>query len=95
MKKTLLVIAAGLGSRYGGLKQIAPVGPNGEIIIEYSIYDALRAGFDKIVFVIRHCFENAFCETIGCQYENRVKTAYAYQELDSCLTGFALPADRE
>ena len=94
-KKTLLIIAAGLGSRYGGLKQIAPVGPNGEIIIDYSIYDALRAGFDKIVFVIRHYFEDAFREKIGHQFENQVETAYAYQELDACLNGYPLPAHRE
>lgn len=95
MKKTLLIIAAGLGSRYGGLKQIAPVGPNGEIIIEYSIYDAMRAGFDRIVFVIRHCFEDAFREKIGHTFENRIETAYVYQELDACLNGFKMPAGRE
>ena len=94
-KKTLLILAAGMGSRFGGLKQIAPVGPNGEIIIEYSIYDALRAGFNKIVFVIRHYFEEAFREKLGHKFENCVETVYAYQELDSCLNGYPLPADRE
>lgn len=95
MKKTLLIIAAGMGSRYGGLKQIAPVGPNSEIIIEYSMYDAIRAGFDKVVFVIRHHFEEAFREHIGRVFEERVETAYAYQELDTCLNGYPLPGDRQ
>jgi len=94
-KPTLLIIAAGMGSRYGGLKQIDPVGPNGEIIIDYSMYDAIRAGFKKIVFVIRHYFEDAFREKIGSKLDGIVETAYAYQELDSCLNGFQLPGDRE
>ena len=93
--KTLLIIAAGMGSRYGGLKQIDPVGPNGEIIIDYSMYDAVRAGFDKIVFVIRHYFEDAFREKIGRKLEGVVETAYAYQEMDACLDGFPLPEGRE
>lgn len=92
---TLLIIAAGMGSRYGGLKQIDPVGPNGEIIIDYSMYDAIRAGFQKIVFVIRHSFEAAFREKIGGKLEGRAETVYAYQELDACLEGFALPEGRE
>ncbi|MCI0499337.1 MAG: hypothetical protein L0Y36_06630 [Planctomycetales bacterium] len=95
VKKTLLIIAAGMGSRYGGLKQIDPVGPNGEIIIDYSMYDAVRAGFNKIVFVIRHSFEDAFCEKIGRKLDGIVETVYAYQELDSCLDGFPLPQGRE
>ena len=94
-KKTLLIIAAGMGSRYGGLKQIDPVGPKGEIIIDYSMYDAVRAGFDKIVFVIRHYFEEAFREKIGRKLEGLVETAYAYQEMDSCLNGYVLPEGRE
>ena len=94
-KKTLLIIAAGMDSRYGGLKQIDPVGPNGEIIIDYSMYDALRAGFDKVVFVIRHSFEEAFREKIGSKLEGRAEVVYAYQELDACLEGITLPADRE
>ena len=92
---TLLIIAAGMGSRYGGLKQIDPVGPNGEIIIDYSMYDAIRAGFKKIVFVIRHYFEDAFREKIGSKLDGIVETAYAYQELDLCLNEFQLPGDRE
>lgn len=95
MKPTLLILAAGMGSRYGGLKQIDPVGPNGEIIIDYSIYDAIKAGFGKLVFVIRHYFEDAFREKIGSKFEDKVEIAYAYQELESCLDGFPLPADRE
>jgi len=88
-------MAAGMGSRYGGLKQIDPVGPNGEIIIDYSMYDAVRAGFKKIVFVIRHYFEDAFREKIGTKLNGVVETAYAYQELDSCVTGFHIPVGRK
>lgn len=95
MKPTLLILAAGVGSRYRGLKQIDPVGPNGEIIIDYSIHDAIRAGFGKLVFVIRHYLEEAFKEKIGSRFEGIVETAYAYQELDACLDGFELPEDRE
>lgn len=95
MKPTLLILAAGMGSRYGGLKQIDPVGPNGEIIIDYSIHDALRAGFGKLVFVIRHYFEDTFKEKIGSKFDGVVETAYAYQELDAALDGFELPAGRE
>lgn len=94
-KPTLLIIAAGMGSRYGGLKQIDPIGPNGEIIIDYSMHDAIRAGFKKIVFVIRPFFEDAFKEKIGSKLDGIVETAYAYQELDSCLDGFPLPESRE
>lgn len=92
MKPTLLILAAGLGTRYGGLKQIDPIGPNGEIIIDYSIYDAINAGFGKLVFVIRHYFESAFKEKIGNKFDNLIETAYTYQELDACLDGFELPA---
>ncbi len=95
MKPTLLILAAGLGTRYGGLKQIDPVGPNGEILIDYSIYDAVKAGFGKLVFVIRHYFENAFREKIGSKFDNLAETAYAYQELDACLDGFEPPKDRD
>jgi NDP-sugar pyrophosphorylase family protein len=95
LKPTLLIIAAGMGSRYGGLKQIDTVGPNGEIIIDYSMYDAVKAGFEKVVFVIRHYFEGAFREKIGNKLDGIVQTAYAYQELDSYLDGFPLPADRD
>jgi UTP-glucose-1-phosphate uridylyltransferase len=94
-KNSLLIIAAGMGSRYGGLKQIDPVGPNGEIIIDYSIYDAIKAGFKKIVFIIRRHFEDAFREKIGNKLNGIVETAYAYQELDKCLGNFSLPQNRE
>lgn len=95
MKPTLLILAAGLGARYGGLKQIDPVGPAGEIIIDYSIYDAIAAGFGKLVFVIRHYFEDAFREKIGDKFDGVVETAYAYQEPDSAIGDFGLPRNRE
>lgn len=95
VKPTLLILAAGMGNRYGGLKQIDPVGPSGEIIIDYSIYDAISAGFGKLVFVIRHYFEDAFKKKIGSKFDGIVETAYAYQELDACLDGFELPPNRQ
>lgn len=80
---TLVIMAAGIGSRFGGgIKQLEPVGPNGEIIMDYSIYDALEAGFDKVVFVIRKDLEKDFKEIIGKRIEKQVETAYAFQELD-------------
>ena len=91
---TLLVMAAGIGSRYGGLKQIDPVGPNGEIVIDYSVFDALRSGFDKVVFVIRRDIEDAFRDRVGRTVEQRVETAYVFQELDRLPRGFALPEGR-
>ena len=94
MKPVLVVLAAGMGSRYGGLKQIDPVGPSNEIIIDYSIYDALKAGFDKVVFIIRKDIEAAFRENIGSRFENLIKVEYAYQELDSLPTGFRVPKGR-
>ena len=82
-KATLVIMAAGIGSRFGGgIKQLEPVGPNGEIIMDYSIYDALEAGFDKVVFVIRKDLEKDFREVIGNRIEKQVETAYAFQELD-------------
>jgi hypothetical protein len=95
MKPTLLVLAAGLGTRYGGLKQIDAIGPHGQTIIDYSIYDGLQAGFGKIVFVIRHYFEEAFREKVSRKLDGFVEAVYAYQELDACLDGFPLPPDRE
>jgi UTP-glucose-1-phosphate uridylyltransferase len=83
MKPTLLILAAGIGSRYGGLKQVDPIGPNGEAIIDYSIFDAIRAGYGKVVFVIRESFADAFKETFDSKLKGRIETAYAYQELDS------------
>jgi UTP-glucose-1-phosphate uridylyltransferase len=91
---TLLVLAAGMGSRYGGLKQIDPVGPNGETIIDYSICDALRAGFGKLVFVIRREMEAPFRETVGARFEKRAAVEYVFQELDKLPAGFSVPANR-
>ena len=93
-KPTLLVLAAGMGSRYGGLKQIDPVGPAGETIIDYSIYDAMRAGFGKLVFVIRKDIEQQFREIIGTRFEKRIAVEYAYQELDKLPAPYTLPAGR-
>lgn len=83
MKKTLVVMAAGMGSRFGGLKQIEPVGPNGEFIIDYSIYDAKRAGFSKVVFVIKKELEDIFKDTIGKRVEDKIEVAYAFQEKEN------------
>jgi dTDP-glucose pyrophosphorylase len=94
MPLTLLVLAAGMGSRYGGLKQIDPVGPGGETLMDYSIYDARRAGFDKLVFVIRRDIERPFRETVGRRFENQMEVAYAFQELNQVPAGFAVPAGR-
>lgn len=93
-KPTLLVMAAGMGSRYGGLKQIDPVGPNGETIIDYSIYDALRAGFGKLVFVIRRDIATQFKEIIGARFEQRIAVEYVFQELDKLPPGFTVPNGR-
>ena len=91
---TLLVLAAGIGSRYGGLKQADPVGPNGELIIHYSVYDALRAGFGKVVFLIRRDIEEAFRERVGRDVERQVDVTYAFQELGNLPPGFAIPEGR-
>lgn len=92
---TLLILAAGLGSRYGGLKQLDPVTENGEFIIDFSVYDAIVSGFDKIVFVIKEENLELFRETIGQRFENKVKVEYAFQKLDDLPDGFTVPADRE
>ena len=96
MKKTALVImAAGIGSRFGkGIKQLAPVGPNGEIIMDYSIHDALEAGFNKVVFIIRKDLEEEFRRVIGERIEKVTEVAYAFQSLDDLPEGFEKPADR-
>ena len=93
-KPTLLILAAGMGSRYGGLKQIDPVGPNGETIMDYSIYDAMRAGFGKLVFVIRRDFEQAFKVVVGARFEKRVTVEYVFQELNALPPGFSVPPER-
>ncbi len=93
---TLVVLAAGIGSRYGGLKQVDPMGPSGELIIDYSVYDALRAGFGKVVFVISHAIEAAFRERVGRTIERQVETAYVFQGLaDGVPAGFEIPAGRK
>lgn len=96
MKKdvTLLILAAGMGSRFGGLKQIEPMGPNDEFIIDYSVYDAVKAGFNKIVFVIKKENYELFKETIGKRVEKHIKVEYAFQDLDSIPSGYTLPSDR-
>ena len=95
MHATLLVLAAGMGSRYGGLKQIDPVGPSGETVLDYAVFDAMRAGFDRVVFVIRREFDTVFREQIGAKYAGRIAVDYVYQSVDALPDGFALPAGRE
>ena len=95
MDKTLLIMAAGMGSRFGGLKQIEPVGPNGEFIIDYSIYDALKAGFTKVVFVIKKENFEIFKETVGNRVSKHIKVEYAFQDMDDLPAGFVRPVDRE
>ena len=92
---TLLILAAGLGSRYGGLKQLDPVTENGEFIIDFSVYDAIISGFDKIVFVIKEENLDLFRETIGKRFENKVAVEYAFQKLDDLPIGFKAPVGRE
>ena len=94
MKPTLFVLAAGMGSRYGGLKQLDGLGPNGETIMDYSIFDAIRGGFGKLVFVIRRSFEADFREKIIKKYENHIPVEVVFQELDMLPAGFTCPADR-
>lgn len=91
---TLLVLAAGMGSRYGGLKQMDPIGANGETIIDYSIYDAMRAGFQNVVFVIRRDIERQFREMIGARFEKKLPVEYVFQELDKIPPTFSVPANR-
>lgn len=91
---TLVILAAGMGSRFGGLKQVVPMGPNNELIIDYSIHDAIRAGLTRVVFVIRKTIEREFRDKIAFRWEGRIETAYAFQELDTGLPG-EVPADRE
>lgn len=94
MKPTLLVLAAGMGSRYGGLKQLDPVGPSGETILDYSVYDAIQAGFDKVVFVIRHDFEEAFKERVNKSFAGHIKVEYAFQDMNDLPGGRKAPAER-
>lgn len=94
MKPTLFILAAGMGSRYGGLKQLDGVGPSGETIMDYSVYDALQAGFGKIVFVIRHDFENEFRDKIVSKYEGHVPVEIVFQDLNKIPEGFKMNPER-
>ena len=94
MKPGLVVMAAGMGSRFGGLKQLEPVGPNGERVMDYALYDAKRAGVDRVVFVIRKAFEREFHEQVGSRYSGWMDVVYAFQELEQLPRGFTLPPGR-
>ena len=95
MQPTLVILAAGMGSRYGGLKQMDPMGPNGETVLDYSVFDAIRAGFGKVVFVIREDFAEAFKQGVGARFADRIEVDYAYQKLDDLPEGFTVPEGRE
>lgn len=94
MKPTLLILAAGMGSRYGGIKQMDSFGPNGETIIDYSIFDAIRSGFGKIVFIIRKDFADQFKELFDAKLNGKIEVEYVMQELDAHLNGFEVPVER-
>lgn len=91
---TLIVLAAGMGSRYGGLKQLDPMGPAGETVLDYSVFDAIRAGFDRVIFVIREDFAEAFRDGIGARFADRIKVDYAFQSLHDLPEPFVPPAER-
>ena len=93
-KPVLVVMAAGMGSRYGGMKQIDPVGPNGQVIMDYSLYDARRAGFETVVFVIKHEIEAAFKAAIGDRVSKVMQVHYAFQQLDELPAGYTIPEGR-
>ena len=92
---TLVIMAAGMGSRYGGLKQLDIVGPNGETIIDYSVFDAIKSGFTKVVFIIRKDFKDQFKEKIINKYNNKIKTELVYQSLDDLPGSYKVPSGRE
>ena len=94
MDKTLVIMAAGMGSRYGSLKQIDPVGDDGSLIIDYSIHDAVKAGFNKIVFIIKEQDEEAFRDAIGNRIEKKIKTEYVYQDINNIPDGYSVPEGR-
>lgn len=94
-KPAIVVLAAGMGSRYGGLKQMDPMGPSGETVLDYSVFDAIRAGFSKVIFVIREDFAEAFRETVGARFADQIEVAYAYQKLDDLPEGFSVPDGRD
>ncbi|MBE6728958.1 MAG: nucleotidyltransferase [Ruminococcaceae bacterium] len=91
---SLVVMAAGMGSRFGGLKQLEPIGKNGEVILDFSVYDAIEAGFDKIVFVIKHEIEEDFKRLVGDRIAKKIKVEYVFQEIDGLPEGYTAPADR-
>ena len=91
---TLVVMAAGMGSRFGGLKQIEPIGKNGEVLLDFSVYDAVKAGFTKVVFVIKHSIEDDFKAMVGKRIAKRVKVEYVFQETDALPEGYTCPDDR-
>ena len=95
MKPTLLILAAGMGSRFGGLKQLEPIGPAGETVLDYSVFDALRAGFGRVVFLIRKDFDAEFRERVGRKWESRAEVVYAHQSVDALPSGFVPPPGRE
>jgi len=95
MGNTLVVLAAGIGSRYGGLKQMDPIGPSGEFLLDYSVYDAIRAGFTKVVFVIRRDIEDDFRALVGSRIEPRIETVYVNQDLADLPPGFSVPPGRQ
>lgn len=92
---TLVILAAGMGSRYGGLKQLDEVGPNGEAILDYSVYDAIQAGFKKVVFIIRHDFEDEFKEKVVSKYKDKIEVKLVFQEINDLPEGYSLPEGRE
>lgn len=94
MKPSLVVMAAGIGSRYGGLKQIDPVGPNGEILLDYSVFDAARAGFGKIIFIIRKDIEADFKSVVTSHFKGKIPVEYVFQNINDIPSGFAIPSDR-
>ncbi len=94
MNTELLIMAAGMGSRFGGLKQIEPIGPNGEIILDFSIYDAVEAGFNKAIFIIKKEIEKEFRQVVGKRIEKMIDVEYAFQELDKLPEGYEVPSDR-
>ena len=91
---TLVVMAAGMGSRFGGLKQMEPIGPNGEVILDFSVFDAAKAGFTKVVFVIKHAIEADFKEMVGKRIADKIKVEYVFQETDALPEGYTCPDDR-
>ena len=95
VKTTLVFLAAGFGSRFsGGIKQLAPIGPNGEVLMDYAVHDALRAGFDRVVFIIRRDIEALFRDSVGRRIEQKCDVDYVFQSLDDLPTGFSIPEGR-